>query len=120
MNSVKIIIRKTGLIYSKHPICFVDYISSLNVQAKLFPGFINSYSFWEKDLETKYIYDKADINKNKIANIVTICDWKTTDNWKNWLESTERQKIKKDYNSVVVDEKFLKLVENKSNNVFLL
>lgn len=117
MNSFKVLVRKSGLLYTRNPLCFADYMNTLTLNAKLFPGFIRSESFWENCLNN----NNNKLDENKPAVICTISDWKTSEDWFNWYNSDVRASIKSDYLSVITDESFSKLYKNDSDSdVFLL
>ena len=118
MNTFKVLVRKSGLLYNRNPLCFADYMNHLTLNAKLFPGFISSESYWENNLINNKFYDNYE---NKPAVICTISDWESGEDWFNWFNSEVRADIKNEYASVITDESFSKLYKNNSNNdVFLL
>ena len=118
MNKFKVLVRKSGLLYTRNPLCFADYMNHLTLNAKLFPGFIRSESYWENNL------NNGRFNQNyedKSAIICTISDWKTSDDWYNWYNSEVRAEIKNEYLPVITDETFSKLYKNDmSSDIFLL
>ena len=90
---------------SSHIIRVNDYNTQLTLKVKSFPGFIQSYKYWEFD----------ELDKDITYNLYNIHDWDNIDSLKKWLDSEDRNKIHKKHDYLFNSIKHTILIEKKDN-----
>lgn len=89
----------------------VNYTNDLSQTARIQKGFKNSKSYWSIPIDN---------TPSKII-IITISEWKTTNDWKNWLKSKDRTNIYNIYKEILEKETFSAMINKIENDdVFLL
>ena len=91
---------KEVIAYGVPRIRFSEYANTLSEKAKNHPGFISTNSYWKNRME---IPENDEISK---LEIVSISNWKSIDDWNDWLDSETRKKIKSSYTDIIGSESF--------------
>tara|TARA_B100001248_G_C27393642_1_gene464000 strand:+ start:2961 stop:3287 length:327 start_codon:yes stop_codon:yes gene_type:complete len=107
-------IRVLSLKKIKNDICrinLIDFSNSLTLAASSSDGFINSKSYWLKNVNN----EKKDIN-----TITTISCWRSETDWNNWYTSKLRNKIEKTKIKNVEQHFFIMKEKNTNDDIFLL
>jgi len=85
---------------------FVKYINRLSYKASTMSGFIKTDSYWKLGFP---------------STIVSESVWMSKNNWQNWYESQDRNKINDDFKNIIKKEKVEFLVKRKKAiDIFLL
>ena len=92
---VRIFINKTALQNNNSILSLVDYQNELSRTASSFKGFISSSSFTHADFPS--------LDNKPICNMSL---WEHQNDWNDWLNSDERDKIKKKYEQILDKEEF--------------
>ena len=98
------VISKKIIKNSYHIVRVNEYTEKLTSQAKLFPGFISSYQFFE--------YQELDDNMD--YNIYTIHEWDDVNFFNKWLESPERENIHNENKEMFKDINHTILLKKKN------
>ena len=94
-------------------IIFSDYNNKLTQEASKKIGFIKSDSYW--------MIPVTNFDKFNQIKIITISEWNSIYDWKNWLHSEERKKIYELYKDIV-DKESINMINkrNITDDIFLL
>lgn len=124
MNRISVLVRKIPNYNNSSLYHHVDYQRELVNQVIKSPGFIGIENYVIKNIkenENKYKYNIEYEYNNNLDKLVNITTWDNIDDWYNWYNSYERNKIKKKYNGVIKNEDVI-ILENKNylEDFFLL
>jgi len=109
MYGIRVIARKVGK-NSFMAQRFTNYINILTSNAKEAEGFIKSKSY-------RCIEEYGDANKDVV---ISISDWKSKEDWTNWLKSVNRKSIRDAHKESISSETFTMLLKSNEDNTFLL
>lgn len=119
MNRISVLVRKIPNYNNSSIYHHVDYQRELVNTVVKSPGFIDIKNYVIKNIKDEYNqYYEYNKNLDKLVNITT---WSNIDDWNNWYNSDERNKLKKKYNGVIKKEDVI-ILENKNylEDFFLL
>lgn len=93
------------IIYPQRYIRAQYYLMELHNKVKFNEGFISAETYW---------------NRNYDQELITISKWESSKDFKEWMESLERIRIRDEYQDVVINEQSDEMYKMINNTGFLL